>query len=213
MYTMPLDELNVLREELVQQYAIGKIPEKRKVISDVEDVLIEAYLMGMKEAAYILGEPEEVDEDRMLESVFARTGGQNPSPENPYRTRVNLTASIEGLEENPYNVGGTGQPLNFAERLEEKDSVEEIMRVAETEAHRVFNDAEMDYAVTHGAKTKTWVTMGDDRVRSEHEYLDFVTVPINEYFVTYDGAKAMRPGAFGIPELDINCRCQLSFGR
>ena len=208
MYTMPLDELNVLREELQRQYALGKIPEKRKVISDVEDVLIEAYLMGMKEAAYILGEAEEVDEDRMLESVYARTGGGEPTANQPYRSRVATVSEMEQVD-----VGGTGNPLNFAERLEEKDSVEDIMRVAETEAHRVFNDAEMDYAVTHGAKTKTWVTMGDDKVRSEHEYLDFVTVPINEYFVTYDGAKAMRPGAFGIPELDVNCRCQLSFGR
>lgn len=208
MYTMPLDELNVLREELQRQYALGKIPEKRKVISDVEDVLIEAYLMGMKEAAYILGEAEEVDEDRMLESVYARTGGGEPTPNQPYRSRVATVSEMEQVD-----VGGTGNPLNFAERLEEKDSVEDIMRVAETEAHRVFNDAEMDYAVTHGAKTKTWVTMGDDRVRDAHEYLDFVTVPIDEYFVTYDGAKAMRPGAFGIPEYDIGCRCVLSFGR
>ena len=42
MYTMPLDELNVLREELQRQYALGKVPQKRKVISDDEDVLIEA---------------------------------------------------------------------------------------------------------------------------------------------------------------------------
>lgn len=208
MYSMPLDELNILREQISEEFALGRIPEKRKVISDVEDVLIEAYLMGVKEAAYILGEEEEVDEDRMIESVFARTGGGEPTPTSPYRSRRATPQQVENL-----NVGGTGQAMNFAERLEERDTVEEIMRVAETEAHRVFNDAEMDFAITHGAKTKTWVTVGDDRVRDAHEYLDFVTVPINEYFVTYDGAKAMRPGAFGIPEYDCGCRCVLSFGR
>ena len=111
MYTMPLDELNVLREELQRQYALGKIPEKRKVISDVEDVLIEAYLMGMKEAAYILGEAEEVDEDRMLESVYARTGGGEPTPNQPYRSRV---ATVSEMEQTVNTLSGTVGELNQA---------------------------------------------------------------------------------------------------
>jgi len=219
MYTMPIDELNTFKESLVTAYAEGRKPDKKKIISDVEDILILAYLMGSKEAAYILGDEDEVDEDQMMDSVYAKVGGNAPTPERPRWSRSTPIPGVpreqtESAEELIIEESSEDRtPMNFAERLEERDTVEEIMRVAETEAHRVFNDGEMDFAVGHGAKTKTWVTVGDDRVREEHQPLDMVTVPIDEYFVTWDGARAMRPGAFGIPELDINCRCQLSFGR
>lgn len=207
MYTMPIDELNTFKEELISAQAEGRMPDKKKIISDVEDILIMAYLIGSREAAYILGEEEEVDEDQMLSSVYAKVGGNAPTPERPDWQRGHAEELIES------ETTEDRTPMNFAERLEHRDTVDEIMRVAETEAHRVFCDAEMDYAVGHGAKTKTWITMGDDRVREAHEPLDGVTVPINEYFVAWDGAKAMRPGAFGIPEYDCGCRCQLTFGR
>jgi len=61
--------------------------------------------------------------------------------------------------------------------------------------------------------TKTWVTVADDRVRDAHELLDGQTVSANDMFVIpsgdYRGFKADGPGLFGVPELDINCRCYL----
>ena len=54
---------------------------------------------------------------------------------------------------------------------------------------------------------KTWETMKDDRVRDEHQYLDGVSVGINDRFYTDDGDSAMYPGDFENPALNINCRC------
>lgn len=100
----------------------------------------------------------------------------------------------------------------YADRIREyADDAESIIRVAETEAHRIYNAGAEDTATAAGATKKTWNTMLDDRVRDAHEPLQGVTVPIDSEFVTWDGHKAKYPGGFGIPELDINCRCILSY--
>lgn len=103
---------------------------------------------------------------------------------------------------------------DFTERVTEyaeKGDLDAILKVAETDAHRVLNTASYETAKKAGAKYKTWVTMMDDRVRDTHDYLLAMTIPMDDYFVTYNGDKALRPGDFGIPEEDINCRCILTF--
>ena len=103
---------------------------------------------------------------------------------------------------------------DFAERLSEyaeTADLESIMRVVETDSHRLLNTAALTTAKKAGAKYKTWVTMMDDRVREEHQPLNTITVPINDYFVTWDGYRTDRPGNFGVPDLDIGCRCWLTF--
>ena len=49
--------------------------------------------------------------------------------------------------------------------------------------------------------------MLDDRVRDPHAYMEGLTVGLDDMFYTYTGDGAMYPGGFGVPELDINCRC------
>lgn len=102
---------------------------------------------------------------------------------------------------------------NFIERVSEyckTGAIEDIMRVAETDSHRVFNDSELRTAKKVGASTKTWNTMLDDRVREGHQWLEGVTVPIDAYFYT-EGDKALAPGGFESADLNVNCRCVLSF--
>jgi hypothetical protein len=55
---------------------------------------------------------------------------------------------------------------------------------------------------------KQWVTAGDERVRDPHQWLDGVIVPLDEKFYV-DGDSAMAPGGFSLPELNVNCRCEL----
>ena len=90
-------------------------------------------------------------------------------------------------------------------------SVEDIVRVMETETHRDYNEAALSTARKAGAKVKTWNTQLDPRVREAHEPLQSVTVPIDGTFVTWDGYETQAPGMFGVPELDCNCRCYLTF--
>lgn len=102
---------------------------------------------------------------------------------------------------------------DFEDRLSKyagADDYEAAKRVMETDVHRVYNEASFDYAERHGAKTKTWHTMRDDRVREYHEYLEGATVPIDGKFYT-DNDEARYPGDFASAELNVNCRCYLSY--
>ena len=87
----------------------------------------------------------------------------------------------------------------------------DIVRVMETEMHRDYNEAALATARKAGAKTKTWMTMMDDRVRETHDYLQSMTVGIDEEFYTYDGDHASAPGGFELAENNVNCRCILLF--
>ena len=90
-------------------------------------------------------------------------------------------------------------------------SVDDIVRIAETETHRDANTAALNTAKKAGATNKTWVTMLDDRVRETHDYLEGQTVGINEDFYTYDGDHASAPGLFALASNNVNCRCELVF--
>lgn len=99
----------------------------------------------------------------------------------------------------------------WEERLKKVESAEEVRRIAETESHRVFGDGQWDTAKGR-AKSKTWHTMLDDKVREEHWYLDGLTIGVNDMFYTLDGYGTLYPGNFGVASLDVNCRCYLEYG-
>lgn len=88
---------------------------------------------------------------------------------------------------------------------------EDLIRIAETETHRIANTSALKTAQEAGATMKTWATMLDDRVRETHDYLEGMTVGINEQFYTFDGDHASAPGLFSLAENNVNCRCELVF--
>ena len=57
---------------------------------------------------------------------------------------------------------------------------------------------------------KKWNTMNDDLVRDPHAYMQGMVVGLHDAFYIYTGDSAMYPGGFGVPELDINCRCWIT---
>ena len=83
----------------------------------------------------------------------------------------------------------------------------------DSEFHRVYNTALFEGAKESGARTKTWVTVGDDKVRDTHYYLEGVTIPIDAEFITYTGDRALYPSGFESAEENANCRCILDFSR
>lgn len=107
---------------------------------------------------------------------------------------------------------------NFEQRVSEyvdSGTVEDILRVAETDVTRIYNTAVVDAGKRSGAGglKKTWQTMLDDRVRSTHEYLQSKTVGIDEEFFTWDGDHAPYPGGFEDPSNNVNCRCYITISR
>lgn len=87
----------------------------------------------------------------------------------------------------------------------------DILRIAETEAHRIGNDTAYQAAKEVGATRKTWLTMLDDKVRDTHLYLESVSVGIDDDFYTYDNDHAPYPGGFEKAENNCNCRCEVEY--
>lgn len=80
-------------------------------------------------------------------------------------------------------------------------------RIARTEVLRASNFARWQGMAQVGLITqRRWLSTKDGRTRDAHVRLDGQIALINEPF-RIDGAEAMYPGAFGRPELDVNCRC------
>ena len=90
-----------------------------------------------------------------------------------------------------------------------------LMRLIDSEFHRVYNTAIYDAAEQAEADgrviVKRWNPMMDDRVREQHFYLEGVEVGLDERFYTYDGDSARFPGDFELAQNNVNCRCYLTF--
>lgn len=102
----------------------------------------------------------------------------------------------------------------------ERGTAADLIRVIETDAHRIYNDA--IYSVAEEAAEslkaagdggghiyKTWECMMLPTSRDTHVFLDGTTIPLDEKFYTYDGASAYHPGDFGEASEDVNCLCRL----
>jgi len=93
----------------------------------------------------------------------------------------------------------------------ELGDTEAIIKVISTDGHRVWGNANYEEAKRQGKTTKIWHTMLDDRVRDPHQYLEGISVGIDEEFYTYNGDHALFPSQFGVAEEDCNCRCWVEY--
>ena len=186
MSILPFDELNNLTEQIRERFGNEPLPTKnnKEVKEDVLDMLLDFFLL-----AYAMGNT--VTNDNL---------GANwiPSAEEALKTVNKVVAEKTWTQrvEDYFSNGGTG---------------EDLIRIAETEMHRDANESALLTAQHAGAKNKTWVTMADEKVRDSHQYLETMTVGINDDFYTYDGDHASAPGMFELAQNNVNCRCELLF--
>lgn len=195
MNLMPFDELNKFRE-MVTEYKTAPLAlsDRERLRDDIEDyiewLLVEAYVYGNVQAMQDLGildtDPADlIDRDTMYATINERIADKT------YKERIR-------------------EYLNADE-----STVEDFQRVAETDTARVYNAGVVDGGKASGVPgvMKQWQTMEDEKVRSTHEYLQSMTVPLNEDFYSWDGDHARAPGLFTLPENNINCRCTLTLIR
>ena len=180
---LPFDELNALRLRVIQ--LSGESGQLKK--EDKDDIMDD--LLGLLLLAYARGN-----------SV----------------TNENLSSDYQPpLDEVMEIVDAKVAGRTWRERVEDYfangGSADDIIRIAETETHRIANTAAITTAKRGGARFKTWATMLDDKVRETHDYLEGETVPIDEDFWTFDGDHAAAPGLFDLAENNVNCRCELIF--
>jgi len=139
-------------------------------------------------------------------------------------------AYIEGFVGASYMIGAdvTLDNVNVAEALNKKydgisifdkfteyvnnQDYESANRLIESEYHRVYNQGSYDCASKSGKNLiKIWATVGDEKVRDTHYYLEGTSSPIDGYFYTFDGDKALYPSGFEKAENNANCRCWLEY--
>ena len=186
---LPFDELNSFAERLKARFPSGKLVNEdgNFVIQDEDDVIDE--MLDLFLLAYAMGN-----------SVTNENLSSNWMPP--------VDEVMKVVDE---KVAGKTWRERAEEYFANGGSVDDLVRIAETETHRDANTAALDTAKRAGAKNKTWVTMMDDRVRETHDYLEGMTVSIDEDFYTYDGDHASAPGLFELAENNVNCRCELMF--
>ena len=179
---LPFDELNKFTVDLQERFPDGKL-----VVDDEDDIidwLFDLFLLAYANGAAVTGERLGFIWDPTLEDVNKTVNKKVAG--KTWRDRA----------EEYFSNGGT---------------VDDLIRIAETETHRNANTAALETAKKAGAKNKTWITMMDEKVRDTHQYLEGMTVGIDEDFWTYDNDHASAPGLFEFAENNVNCRCELLF--
>ena len=179
---LPFDELNSFEASLRERFADGKLAKE-----DEEDII-----------------------DEMLD-LFLLAYAQGKSVTNANLSSDWMPTVDDVMKVIDAKVAGKTWRERVEDYFANGGSVDDLVRIAETETHRDANTAALDTAKKAGAKNKTWVTMMDDRVRETHDYLEGMTVSIDDDFYTYDGDHASAPGLFTLPQNNVSCRCELIF--
>lgn len=178
-YTAALDELNLLMTTSYYTAEGDEAERIKRIADDLLSFLVNAYTLGTSHASAMLGTELAVNLDEMEEAIFTVIDGKT------FEDRV-------------------------ADHVR-SESPGRLVTLAESEYHRVYNHAVDDggklYANMGNPVTKTWYTVGDERVRDTHDYLEGVTVPVGTDFYTFDGDHAAYPGGFQQVENNANCRC------
>jgi SPP1 gp7 family putative phage head morphogenesis protein len=160
---------------------------------------LRAYQAAASEVGAELTSPDGEDASRMAAAAAQQI--------HQYTSQQVRDLIEQGLED------GLSLP-EIAQQLRERPHAFSTTRanaIARTEATRVTERATMrayQAAETVGVRVKVrWLSARDGvRVRDAHRRLDGKAVDPGGWFYI-DGHRAQHPGGFGVPELDINCRC------
>lgn len=199
---MPFDELSVMSERIKADFQLT--PEQRKAVKEdrmdeILELLILSYLYG-NEAANDMLYRTEIETRMQSETETVRI----------------VPIDTDSMNGSVYrDIAGENWEQRVSDYYDSEDgTADDVIRVLDTDSHRIYNDAIEDVGERSGGRIyKTWETMLDDRVRDTHEWLQSVRVPLNERFYTYDGDSARYPGDFTLPQNNINCRCRISLSR
>lgn len=182
---LPFDELNRFNSEIRERFGKESLQKRdKREEEDIIDELLDLFLL-----AYAMG--NSVTNDNL-------SSDYTPAVDDVMKV---VDAKVAGK--------------TWRERIEDYfangGSADDIVRIAETETHRIANQSAYETAKAAGATEKTWHCMMLPTSRDTHIYLDGVTAPIDGEFYSFKGGSTMYPGQWGIAEEDVNCLCWLSF--
>ena len=212
---LPFDEINQLTEEIRSRFKERKRIDREDIIDEMLDLFLLTYANANRVTGESLSYEYEPPLDEVLSVVDKEVAGKT------WRERaeeyLDEYASAEGSGQTASTEvsESVNAAIGNAERKEPTDTWERItndlVRIIETESHRIANESALNTAGKAGATKKKWVTMMDDKVRDNHQFLEGQVIPYDADFYTPDGDHARAPGLFALPENCINCRCELTF--
>lgn len=213
---LPFDEVNAFTVRLKERFPDGKLPTKEAMPEEEEDIIDE--MLDLFLLAYAQG--VEVTTENLTVLPFSEptqiagniwTTGSESAQQRAERLATHKPTIDDVMKVVNAEVAGKTWKDRTREYFSNGGTVDDLIRIVETEVHRDANEAALSTAKRAGATKKTWVTMMDEKVRDTHAYLEMMSVGINDDFYTYDGDHAKAPGLFSLPENNINCRCELVF--
>ena len=184
MDLVPFDELNRFEAALPQYFDENRRIKSREAYEDMLDEMLDIFLLSYANGVTATNLDLSSDYAPTLDDVMRTVDKEVVG--KTWRDRMREI----------YDSGGT---------------VADVVRIAETEAHRDSNAAAYETAKAVGATTKTWHCMMLDTSRDTHIYLDGVNAPIDGEFYSFKGGSTQFPGQWGIAEEDVNCLCWLTF--
>ena len=183
MTIMPFDELNSFKAALPAHFENGRIKSEQDY-EDILDEMLDIFLL-----AYANG---------VASTNISFSSGYEPSLDDVMKT---IDREI---------VGKTWRD-RMRDYFDNGGAMADVVRIAETEAHRDSNAGAYETAIALGATEKVWHCMMLPTSRDTHIYLDGVTAPLDGEFYTFMGNSAMYPGEFGVAEEDCNCLCWVTY--
>ena len=183
---LPFDELNSVADDIRAKIAKtdGKLAKEDE--EDIIDELLDLFLL-----AYATG-----------------NGVTNDNLSSSWKPTVD-----EVMDTVDAKVAGKTWEERVRDYAENGGTADDIVRIAETETHRIANEAALNTARKAGATSKTWHCIMLPTSRDTHVYLNGVTAPIDGVFYSFKGGSTQFPGQWGIAEEDVNCLCWLTFDK
>lgn len=183
MNPVPFDELNTLKATLPMHFENGKIRSEQDK-EDIIDEMLDLFLLACANGV------EQTNEDLGSD----------------YRIGIKRVTDIIDRE-----VAGKTWRQRVNEYYENGGTIDDIIRIAETETHRDANEAAFETARNAGAKEKIWHCMMLPTSRDTHIYLNGTKAPIDGEFYSFKGGSTRYPGEWGIAEEDCGCLCWLTY--
>lgn len=185
MDIMPFDELNKVKAALPRYFdSYGKMKKSKEDYDSLLDMLEDLFFLAYANGA---------------ES-----------------TNLSLSSDVEPTMDEMLNVvdrkiAGKTWRDRVQEYYDNGGTLDDIVRIAETETHRDANAGAYDAAKKAGATEKVWHCMMLPTSRDTHIYLNGVSAPIDGEFYSFNGGSTKYPGEWGIAEEDVNCLCWLTY--
>lgn len=177
---------------------------RKTICDDLLELLLIAYTYGCEDVNEMLGTKIAPTYDEMRESVYRKVAGED------FGQRVDkyLDQFAAEIEASSASSSAPGETPTIPKVP--TPPLSDIMRIADTDSHRVYNEAGYTTAKQGGATTKKWVCHFHNS-RDTHIYLHDTEVPIDAEFYTFLGNHAMFPGEFGVAYEDCNCECTVEY--